>query len=133
MTSAANSSRLMGVPTGPGNINPLAHGRSFLPLRRLVRLPGEFLTDLAHSDTPFHQDLRGKRLATGSCDNTAKVWDATGGQELLILRGHKIGNASYHRSQSLRRDVLGTCTPTSNYPSTRMAPSSTGVRSWSER
>ena len=30
----------------------------------------------------------GKRLATGSRDNTAKVWDAASGKELLTLRGH---------------------------------------------
>jgi dipeptidyl aminopeptidase/acylaminoacyl peptidase len=30
----------------------------------------------------------GKRLATGSGDNTARVWDATGGGELLTLKGH---------------------------------------------
>ena len=30
----------------------------------------------------------GKRLATGSYDKTAKVWDAATGQELLTLKGH---------------------------------------------
>ena len=30
----------------------------------------------------------GSRLATGSRDGTAKVWDAAGGQELLTLKGH---------------------------------------------
>ena len=30
----------------------------------------------------------GTRLATGSWDGTAKVWDAAGGRELLTLRGH---------------------------------------------
>jgi WD40 repeat protein len=30
----------------------------------------------------------GKRLATASADDTARVWDATSGQELLVLRGH---------------------------------------------
>src|SRR5262249_55566773 len=30
----------------------------------------------------------GARLATGSHDGTAKVWDAAGGRELLTLRGH---------------------------------------------
>jgi WD40 repeat protein len=29
-----------------------------------------------------------RRLATGSADQTAKVWDAASGQELLTLRGH---------------------------------------------
>ena len=32
---------------------------------------------------------RNKRLATGSNDNTAKVWDGPSGLELLALRGHK--------------------------------------------
>jgi WD40 repeat protein len=31
--------------------------------------------------------LDGKRLATGSSDKTAKVWDATPGKELLTLSG----------------------------------------------
>ena len=30
----------------------------------------------------------GKRLATASDDQTAKVWDAESGKELLTLRGH---------------------------------------------
>ena len=30
----------------------------------------------------------GKRLATGSKDHTAKVWDTATGQELIILTGH---------------------------------------------
>ena len=30
----------------------------------------------------------GTRLATGSADETAKVWDAAGGRELLTLKGH---------------------------------------------
>jgi hypothetical protein len=30
----------------------------------------------------------GARLATGSLDGTAKVWDAAGGRELLTLKGH---------------------------------------------
>ena len=31
----------------------------------------------------------GKRIATGSWDATAKVWDTASGQELLTLRSHK--------------------------------------------
>jgi hypothetical protein len=30
----------------------------------------------------------GRRIVTGSDDNTAKVWEAGGGQELLTLKGH---------------------------------------------
>ena len=30
----------------------------------------------------------GTRLATGSGDGTAKVWEAAGGRELLTLKGH---------------------------------------------
>src|SRR5262249_27153746 len=30
----------------------------------------------------------GARLATGSWDGTARVWDAAGGRELLTLQGH---------------------------------------------
>jgi WD40 repeat protein len=30
----------------------------------------------------------GKRLATGSWDETAKTWDAASGKELLTLHGH---------------------------------------------
>jgi tetratricopeptide (TPR) repeat protein len=33
----------------------------------------------------------GARLATGAGDGTAKVWDATGGRELLTLTGHTKG------------------------------------------
>ena len=33
----------------------------------------------------------GKRLATASGDQTAKVWDAATGEELLTLRGHGAG------------------------------------------
>jgi WD40 repeat protein len=34
----------------------------------------------------FHPN--GKQLASGSCDNTAKVWDLETGQEVETLRGH---------------------------------------------
>jgi WD40 repeat protein len=39
----------------------------------------------------------GKRLATGSADNTAKVWDAGTGRELLTLKGHEdnVDNVSW--------------------------------------
>jgi eukaryotic-like serine/threonine-protein kinase len=36
----------------------------------------------------------GARLATGSFDGTAKVWDAARGRELLTLKGHTGGVSS---------------------------------------
>src|SRR5262245_35618349 len=30
----------------------------------------------------------GRRLATGSFDNTARIWDAASGAEVVLLRGH---------------------------------------------
>src|SRR5262249_2657266 len=33
----------------------------------------------------------GQRIVTGSEDHVAKVWDATSGKELLILKGHSKG------------------------------------------
>ncbi len=36
----------------------------------------------------------GKRLATGSNDQTVRVWDAQKGQELLVLKGHTTGRSA---------------------------------------
>jgi WD40 repeat protein len=51
------------------------------------------MTLRGHSDivtsVAFSPD--GKRLATGSEDHTAKVWDTASGKELLTLRGHSGG------------------------------------------
>ena len=30
----------------------------------------------------------GKRLASGNADTTIKLWDTTGGKELVMLKGH---------------------------------------------
>jgi len=38
------------------------------------------------SDVVFSRD--GRRLATSSADQTAKVWDLDTGKELFTLRGH---------------------------------------------
>ena len=35
----------------------------------------------------------GRRIASGSFDRTAKVWDAETGQEILSLKGHRDGVA----------------------------------------
>ena len=80
--------------------------------RELLRLPSS--SDLPHQcpessivlrspDLPhYHVDVvlsvafspDGKRLATTSRDNTAKLWDAITGKELLTLRGHE-GNVRH--------------------------------------
>jgi len=44
----------------------------------------------------------GTRLATASLDKTAKVWDATSGQELLTLKGHNTGVSSVAWSPDAR-------------------------------
>jgi len=36
----------------------------------------------------------GKRIVTASSDKTARVWDASGGKELVLLRGHESGLSS---------------------------------------
>jgi WD40 repeat protein len=33
----------------------------------------------------------GKRLATASSDQSAKVWDGASGQELFTFKGHPLG------------------------------------------
>ena len=47
----------------------------------------------------------GTRLATGSEDGTAKVWDAAGGRELLTLKGHT--GAVWFRVLVAGRDAAG--------------------------
>ena len=47
----------------------------------------------------------GKRLATGSWDKTAKVWDADSGQELLTLTGHY--RRCYERGLEPGREAAG--------------------------
>ena len=48
----------------------------------------ELLTLKGHTDAVWSVAWSpdGKRLATGSLDQTTKVWDAVSGQELLTLR-----------------------------------------------
>ena len=45
----------------------------------------------------------GKRVVTGSEDGTARLWDATNGKELAVLRGHEFGKFSRQRSARTAR------------------------------
>jgi WD40 repeat protein/serine/threonine protein kinase len=55
-------------------------GRALLDLRGHTQV----VTDMASSPD-------GRRLATGSLDNTIKLWDTTTGEEVFTLRGHTSG------------------------------------------
>ena len=71
------------------NIDPSRHSAweaQFLRTRAqpwLVALKGH---DNPVTSVAFSPD--GKTILTGSDDNTARVWDAASGQELLVLKGH---------------------------------------------
>ena len=49
----------------------------------------------------------GQRIATGSSDTTAKVWDAASGTNLFTLRGHSAGIFSVAFSPDGQRIVTG--------------------------
>ena len=59
-------------------------------VRRALLAPPVVVTLQGHTDevysVAFDQD--GRRLITASADGTARIWDATTGQELQVLRGH---------------------------------------------
>lgn len=59
-------------------------------LRRAVLSPPVDLTLLGHTGAvrSVEYDRDGKRLITAGADNTARIWDAANGHELLVLRGH---------------------------------------------
>ena len=49
----------------------------------------------------------GKRIVSGSYDNTLKVWDAQTGQETLTLKGHSEAVTSVDFSPDGKRIVSG--------------------------
>ncbi len=49
----------------------------------------------------------GQRIVTGSADQTAKVWDAASGKELLTLKGHGAQVRSVAFSPDGQRIVTG--------------------------
>ncbi len=49
----------------------------------------------------------GKRILTGSWDNTVKVWDAATGQEVLSLKGHTQQVTSVSWSPDGKRILTG--------------------------
>ena len=49
----------------------------------------------------------GKRIVSGSYDNTVKVWDAESGSELITLKGHKSGVRSVVFSFNGKRIISG--------------------------
>src|SRR5262249_48926707 len=79
--------------------------RHAFPLKRLVGHTGRILS------VAFSPD--GKRIVTGSWDNTARVWDAETGTELRALRGTRrvssawrsalTANVSSHAAEGLAR------------------------------
>jgi WD40 repeat protein len=51
--------------------------------------------------------LDGKRIASGSMDGTAKIWDAETGQELLTLKGHSFAVSGVSSIPNGKRIVSG--------------------------
>jgi WD40 repeat protein len=54
----------------------------------------------------------GQRIVTGGLDNTAKVWEASSGRELLTLKGHTSWVRSVAFSPDGRRIVTGSADQT---------------------
>ncbi|MCS7022758.1 MAG: WD40 repeat domain-containing protein, partial [Gemmataceae bacterium] len=62
--------------------------------------------------TPVAYSPDGRRIVTGSGDDTAKVWDAGSGQLLLTLSGHTAWVESVAYSPDGRRIVTGSADKT---------------------
>ena len=54
----------------------------------------------------------GQRIVTGSGDQTAKVWEAASGRELLTLKGHTLRSVSVAFSPDGQRIVTGSADQT---------------------
>jgi WD40 repeat protein len=69
----------------------------------------ELLTLNGHADSVWAVAVSpdGRRIITGSDDNTAKVWDAATGQELLTLNGHADSVSAVAVSPDGRRIITG--------------------------
>ncbi|MBO0800427.1 MAG: serine/threonine protein kinase, partial [Blastocatellia bacterium] len=76
----------------------------------LWRLTHRFSSDIRHKKivyaVAFSPD--GKRLVTGSSDNTVKLWDAATGEKTLILKGHTDAVWSMAFSSDGKRLASGT-------------------------
>jgi len=78
---AVNATLQFGQPPVPAAEEALHQAILSSPVRVTLRGHSDVVSGVAFS-------LDGKRLATTSQDQTAKVWDAESGKELLTLRGH---------------------------------------------
>jgi WD40 repeat protein len=69
----------------------------------------------------------GRRIVTGSDDQTAKVWDAATGEELLTLKGHKEWVISAAFSPDGRRIATGSADLTAKIWGSRFGGTSRGL------
>ena len=89
------------------NVPPEQRGWEWHYLKRQTR--GGLFTLYGHTSSVFSVSFSpdGRRIATGSEDNTAKVWDARTGTSLLELKGHTKSVRSVSFSPDGTRIVTG--------------------------
>jgi WD40 repeat protein len=78
---AVGATRRFGLAPVPASEDALHNALLASHLRRTLRGHSRTVMSVAFSPD-------GKRIATGSIDKTAKIWDTESGKELLTLRGH---------------------------------------------